>query len=661
MEAKQNLIARFIQQQDTQFLIPVYQRNYDWKQEHCKQLLVDIKKAGIDSSIHSHFIGSIVYIHHGLSTSSMLTIIDGQQRLTTLTILIIVLTHKAIEMGNQRLADELTKKYLLNEFMDDEEKLKLKPIKKDNFALKLILNNSTNDFGEYSRIIENYNYFYSNISLDEVEVVRNGFQKLVFIEIGLENGKDDPQKIFQSLNSTGLDLSQADLIRNYILMGLNHKAQHRIYDNYWIEIEQNTTESNSKNNRMSDFIRDYLTFKFSSIPNQNKVFEVFKEKCTFSSEQDLIDLLEDIKLYSKCYKLFINPEYENNIKIRENLKLIKKLQINVSYPFLLQVFKVYFENLINSEAVVSILEIVQSFVWRRFICGLATNALNKIFMDLFKSLDPNDLINSLLLTLIKKKGYHRFPNNEDIISELSTKDMYNIQPKNRTYFLERLENYGYRISIQIDNNDEISIEHILPKNPNRTWKETLSDEYEEMILLVNTAPNLTLSAFNSDLSNSSFLTKRDLPEKGYRYSPLRMDKLLSSFDEWNLTNYKIRQKWILDRFFEIWKYPDIVIEDDYDFDEINILDIDPNDVVYKSIDYFIFFDVKYENQSWTDLLNKVATIMFELEPEQFLSSELGNKIKLTSNENNLLRPLKISNTYFIEANLGSKDIVKRIQ
>jgi uncharacterized protein with ParB-like and HNH nuclease domain len=662
MEAKQNSITKFMQQPDAQFFIPVYQRNYDWKEEHCEQLLNDILKAGRNEKIDSHFIGSIVYIQMNLITGSPeLTIIDGQQRLTTLTLLIAALANKAKLVGNIDLSRRLSNRFLINEEMNDNEKLKLKPIKKDDKALKYVLGLYHSEINEFTRIIENYNYFFENVRNEDIDVVNRGIQKLIFIEIALDKTKDDPQKIFQSLNSTGLDLSPADLIRNYILMGLNHKTQIRIYEKYWIEIESNTTESLSKMNRMSDFIRDFLTFKFSSIPNQNKVFEVFRDKFVFNSEDELIQILEEIKLYSKFYKLLINPEFEPNIKIKENLNLIKKLQINVSFPFLLQIYKCFDDNKIDADEFNEVLEIIQSFVWRRFICGVATNALNKIFMDLFKDIDENDFINSLNYSLVKKKSSQRFPNDDEISKNLEYKDMYYIQPKNRTYFLERLENYGHRIQTTVENNPDVSIEHIFPQNPSKEWKEILNDEYEEMKKFSNTAANLTLSAFNRELNNSIFSIKRDLPDKGYKFSPLRLDKFLGEIDNWNLETLSQRQKWIFDRFKQIWKYPDIKIDDRDIAVESNILDINPENVINKKIDYYMFFDTKYDNPNWQTLFKNIAILMFEREPNMFIETDLKEKLKVTTNPENLGRALQISSSYFIESNLSAQFIVKRLQ
>ncbi len=663
MEAKQNSIFKFIQQQDTQFIIPVYQRNYDWKNEQCKQLLYDIIQAGMNKKVESHFVGSIVYLHTGvLITPSKLTIIDGQQRLTTITLIFSALYNRALESGNEKQADSIKRKFLINEDLETTEKIKLRPIKKDDLALTSIINNSLSDFQEFSRIIENYKYFYDNIKADDIETVLFGLQKLVFIEVALEKGKDDPQKIFQSLNSTGLDLSPADLIRNYILMGLNDREQNDIYTKYWKPIEDNCMEIVSKNSRVSDFIRDYLTLKFKKIPNKDKVYEEFKENYIFQNDAQLINVLHDLKNFSEPFSRLINNSKETNLSIRENLYLINKLQINVAYPFLMQVYKDYFDGIIESKLFCDVLELIQSYVWRRFIVGLPTNALNKIFMDLYNYVEKDDYLTSIERVLISKKVSGKFPTNEEVFKELSSKDMYNIQAKNRTYFLERLENHGKREKFVIEGNQDFTIEHIFPQTPTMEWKENLGDDYNEMKSLVNTCANLTLSVFNKELSNYTFDKKRELLEKGYKYSKLGLNRLLSEFEHWNLNSYYLRLEWIKSRFIEIWKYPNLVIDTlDSNEDEIDILDIVPSDVTNRSIDYIKFFEEKHLSLSWQQLYKIVASIMFEREPHMFMATELRDTLKLTQNPEKLLRALQISQSYFIESNLGAQTIVLRIQ
>ena len=237
MKASEVNLTKFLAQADTQFLIPVYQRNYDWSTVECKQLFDDIISVGIDENKLSHFIGSIVYIHDDIYSSvgiNELSIIDGQQRLTTITLLYIAIFVYAQEIGNTTLVNKIMETYLINKFADEGAKLKLKPTENNDKALKYLLRNNPSDsFVEYSRLIENYNFFISSLSSNNFEILQKGLSKVIFVEISLERGKDDPQKIFESLNSTGLELNQADLIRNYILMGLKHKDQTYIYENYW--------------------------------------------------------------------------------------------------------------------------------------------------------------------------------------------------------------------------------------------------------------------------------------------------------------------------------------------------------------------------------------------------------------------------------------------
>ncbi|TVL98858.1 MAG: hypothetical protein CV087_20245, partial [Candidatus Brocadia sp. WS118] len=469
MKATETSLIRFLQQQDTQFIIPVYQRNYDWSHSHCKQLLDDILQVGHSDKILSHFIGSIVYIHddvYSTANPNLLTIIDGQQRLTTITLLWIAIYKIAKELKNEKLLNEIYKKYLVNEFLEDDEKLKLRPTVNNDKALRYLLRNDEyNDYNEFSRLIENFNYFRSRVTSENISVVIQGLSKLMFVEISLERGKDDPQRIFESLNSTGLELSQADLIRNYILMGLKYSHQNKIYENYWRHIETLATENEINKSRVSDFLRDYLTLKFREIPNKNKVYQEFKRRYRFDDFETLETVLADIKKYAYCYNKLINPENEDNKEIRAQIKLINKLEINVSYPFILEVYNDYQNKSIDKETMVSVLEIIQSFVWRRFIIGLPPNALNKIFMRLYEDINPSNYLTSIYSSLLRKKSSYRFPTDEEVIRELKFKDVYGIQSKNRTYFLERLENFDNTEPVLIEDNHDITIEHIFPRNP----------------------------------------------------------------------------------------------------------------------------------------------------------------------------------------------------
>jgi len=320
----------------------------------------------------------------------------------------------AVTLNDETLENRIKETYLINKFSKDE-KLKLRPTENNDAALKYLLRNDNAGFDQYSRLIDNYDYFKTRILEDNYHVVEAGLNKLMFVEISLDRNNDDPQKIFESLNSTGLALSEADLIRNYILMRLEWRDQNKIYRDYWEVIEQNAKETTINANKVSDFIRDYLTIKKKTIPNKNKVYQNFKENFPNLELQELENVLGEIKNYSYRYKKIINPEQEPDQEIRLQLNYIKRLEINVSYPFLLQVYDDYSKNEINKTTFIQVLELVQSYIWRRSILGLPTQGLNKIFMVLYNEVDKNQYIESIQRTLLRKKNWQRFPNNEEVI------------------------------------------------------------------------------------------------------------------------------------------------------------------------------------------------------------------------------------------------------
>ena len=666
MKATETNLNRFLAQNDTQFVIPVYQRNYDWTLAHCKQLIDDILLVGCDKNITSHFIGSVVFIHDDVYSSTgvrELTIIDGQQRITTVTLIYILLYKIALRNKNQQLVSRIHETYLINKFIESE-KLKLRPTENNDNALKFLINNHDEkmSFPEYSRLIENFDYLATRINEHNVEFVQKGLDKLMFVEISLERDKDDPQRIFESLNSTGLDLSQADLIRNYILMGLKHQFQKRIYENYWQPIEKLCTVNETNENRVSDFIRDFLTIENRDIPNKSKVYLEFKSKYSFGRDLEVLEkILTKIRNYANYYNKLINPEYESDVEIRRQIYFINKLEINVSYPFVLEVFKDYDNNVINRETFLHVLELIQAFVWRRFVVGLPTNALNKIFMRLYEDVDSSDYLTSIQKSLVKKKSTQRFPKNQEIIETIKEKDFYGIQSRNRMYLLERLENFENREYIQIDGNHDITVEHIFPQNPDSKWKYDLGEsQFEEFReKYVNTLANLTLSGNNGSLGNRPFLSKRDLPEKGYRDSRLFLNKYLATIEKWDLEELKSRREMLTKRFLRIWKYPNVNIENESDNEEVNIFEAE--EPTHKKLDYVIFFEQKQKISKVSELYLNVVSFLFTEQPQMFFTSDLGERIGLTKDKNIPRQAMPINETYFIEANFDSKGKFDRIK
>ena len=431
MKANELQINNFLQAPNVQFVIPVYQRNYDWTNTECKDLLNDIISVETEDR-GTHFIGSIVFVHEGTySTSEVkeLVIIDGQQRLTTINILYVALYRFAKENGNAQDADRLYNMFLTNQYVKNESsKLKLKQTDTNSFAFKAIMLGADSESSAFSNVTENYNYFRSIINEENFELILRGLNRLIFVEISLERDKDDPQRIFESLNSTGLDLSQSDLIRNFILMDLPPKDQNRIFETIWNPIEENAKDLVKQNSLVSEYIRDYLTLRNKKIPNKNKVYVEFKSLYDNKKDEAYHQELENIKSLSIHYKKFINPTTVADTAIKKELEYINRLEINVAYPFLLQVFEDAENGLLAKDELIKVLKLIQSYAWRRFIVGLPTNALNKIFMTLYSEVDTEEYYDSIAKALLKKKGSAKFPSNEDLKTALKDKDLYNTQP-----------------------------------------------------------------------------------------------------------------------------------------------------------------------------------------------------------------------------------------
>lgn len=659
MKANETKVEDFLSSNKTQFVIPVYQRNYDWTTGQCKQLLDDILEVGTSKKMNAHFIGSIVYVHDDVYTASRikeLTIIDGQQRLTTLTLIYLVLHRLAKDLKNEGLVSEISETYLINKFSPEEEKLKLRPTDNNDKALKYLLRSDENEeYSDFSKLIDNFNYFKGRITEENYQTVLKGLSKLMFVEVSLDREKDDPQRIFESLNSTGLELAQADLIRNYILMGLNRKDQNKIYQNYWEVIEKLAKDETLNVSRVSDFIRDYLTLENKNIPNKGKVYLEFKAKYPTTTLDELETNLASIKSLVKHYNKLINPKNENDKDIRLQLEYINRLEINVAYPFLMKVYDDYSNGMINKPTFIKVLDLVQTFTWRRFILGLPTNALNKIFMSLYDKVEPTNYLYSIQKSLLQRTGVQRFPKNAEVIDALKVKDVYNIKSKNRTYLLERLENFENREPVMIDGNTDITIEHIFPQNPDPKWKIELgTDDYNYIKEnYLNTVGNLTLSGNNGKLGNKPFIEKRDLADAGYKDSRLWLNKYLTIIDKWDKAEIERRFDIIAERVLKIWDIPNIAIDEQTDSNEVNIFDAE--DPKFKKLEYAVFFDQKIEVNQVAKLYIEVFKQLFELQPETFFTTELGAKIGLTKNptEGNPRQAVAINDTYFIEGNIDN--------
>ncbi|WP_209332511.1 DUF4268 domain-containing protein, partial [Lunatimonas salinarum] len=651
-------IVKFLKSPDVQFVIPIYQRNYDWTITECRELLKDIIQV-VDEKRVSHFIGSIVFIHDGVYSTSdevkELVIIDGQQRLTTINILIAALYRFAKENLSPQESEKLYNMFLVNQYVQKESyKLKLKQTDRNATAFKAILLGNEKSIDEYSNVKENYNFFRPEITNETYQTIIDGLNRLIFVEISLERGKDDPQRIFESLNSTGLDLSQSDLIRNFILMDLPPAVQDRLFETIWNPIEENAKDLSKRTSLVSDFIRDYLTLRTKKIPNKNKVYQEFKLLFQGKDEESFQQELEDIKSLSFHYKKLVNPSTVSDKQVRRELEYINRLEINVAYPFLLQIFEDLENGVIEISDLISILKLIQSFAWRRFIVGLPTNALNKVFMTLYSEIDSEEYVTSIEKALMRKGGNSKFPTNEEVRLALKDKDLYNIQTKNRSYFFELLENYNNKEYVDTSN-EEITIEHIFPRTPSEEWKQYLTrEQYSDFKdKYMNTIANLTLSGNNGSLSNRTFLEKKTMneegKEQGYNYSRLWLNSYLQKIDEWTIIHLEERFEIIYERFLKIWKLPEVVVFQEQIDSEQNIFDAEKP--TFKKLEYFIFENNKVEEEAISQMYFYVLRALFRKNSEVMVSGQ--DVIKISRNQSDFREARELENGWYFESNTDS--------
>ena len=539
-----------------QFLIPVYQRFYSWEVDQCNRMwndIVNMQKTGKSS----HFVGSIVNIAEQAMPTGVqkFMIIDGQQRITTLTLLLIALRdyaekHPEDTTINARRIDNVL---LKNEYESGDERYKLLLTETDrNIIISLIDKKPFSD--NISRILNNYNFFVGKI--DKMELtpaeVYESIGKLQIVNITLDRTVDDPQAIFESLNSTGKELSESDLIRNHILMGLDVTEQTYVYEHMWRPMEQ-LFDYERQSSVMDRFFRDYLTMKQARIPKTDQVYSEFKgyhNNCEFNS---IRELCKDIYIYSKIYTDIILCRSKNK-KINRLYEDINNLRMEVTFPFLLKVHHDFEERIISEYELIEIIEICISYVFRRSICDIPTNSLNKTFATLKNEIHIDQYLTSIKAFFVLRDDYKEFPKDEKFMSSFVSKDIYNMRTRN--FILSHLENYNNKAPIIIEN---FTIEHIMPQNVNliKEWKDVLGDNWREVQkTYIHTIGNLTLTAYNSEMSDKPFHEKMNM-EGGFKESALKLNKFVITQTTWNEDTIKARSSLLAEIALKIWPFPQI--------------------------------------------------------------------------------------------------------
>lgn len=662
MKGSETRLVAYMQGANNRFVIPVYQRSYTWKTENCKQLFDDLIKV-VREHRKSHFFGSIVSVHNpdAKGGHNEFLVIDGQQRLTTVSLLLLAmynLIKKSIVVtAKASLGEQIYETYLVDKWQDDDTRIKLKPVKDDKEAFDRLFGDEA-DYINGSNLTSNYKFFYERIQKEEISVseLYDAICRLEIISITL-NQDDNPQLIFESLNSTGVALSEGDKIRNFILMGLPSKEQNDYYEKYWSRIEQCT------NNDVSLFVRDWLSVRQQITPAISRIYYTFKQY-VFDEKAEAESLLTDLLSYAKRYRILLRGDSCNK-SLNACITRLNRLETTVTRPFFLEVLRLYDDRKLTKDEVTSIFLTTETYLFRRSICDLPTNTLNKIFLTLHKDIvrldgTEDDYVAKFKYVLLSKKERARFPSDNEFAEAFATRQIYQMNSKNKVYVLERLENYGtiedkdiYR---HVDDG-EYSIEHIMPQHLSNAWIDMLGENYiaihEEWLHRI---ANLTLTAYNSKYSNSPFSEKKTM-DHGFMDSGIRMNQEIARYEKWTIDEIKDRSEKLTQRALTTWQLPTTDFApaeqpmDTYSLDD----DIDLSGRV---IARFTFHNAEQPVTSWIEMFESVVKSL-HTEDETVLSKlaygESDNDIAVyVSNDPDKLRSAcQIGNGLYVEKNTST--------
>jgi uncharacterized protein with ParB-like and HNH nuclease domain len=658
MKGSEAKLTGFMEGADKRFVIPVYQRKYNWKLENCRQLYDDLKKI-IRDKRDSHFFGSIVSSIVPNGNKIEYQIIDGQQRLTTVTLLLLalrnLLAQRKISSRQGRLDEQINDRFLVSPWAEEGDQIKLRPVKSDRDALTKLFGEEE-DFDPASNLTLNYRFFCDQLLKQELNVdeLFEAIGKLEIISITLSQG-DDAQLIFESLNSTGLALTEGDKVRNYILMNQASKDQNRLYDTYWTTIERCTA------NGVSGFVRDYLSVKRQVTPTISNVYRDFKEYVEQHNIQ-AESLLEDLRRYARLYeKLLTCKSGLGKQELDDCLYRMMRLEVVVTRPFLMEVLRLNQDGKLSVDDVLQVFLITENYLFRRNICEVPTNALNKIFLNLNKEIlrydnTVNNYVEKLIYALLSKKESARFPGEEEFSTALANKQVYLMRGKYKAYLFERLENYGTVETKDVYTHLDkkvYTIEHIMPQHLTPAWTESLGANAAEIhSTWLHRLANLTLTGYNPNLSNKTFVEKRDAEEGGYKASGLKMNQRISNKESWGLPELEERNREMVAFAQKIWAYPQTTfVPAEKEFDSCSLAD-ENTDVTGRDIIKYSYQNVEQPVSSWADMFEHVVKFLHQKDKsvlsEIAYSHDSDLSVYVKNSEDGLYNAMKIDENIFIE-------------
>ena len=665
MKGSATFMLRFMEGSDKRYVIPVYQRKYDWKNDNCRQLYEDLKKV-IRGDRRSHFFGSIV--------SSVVTndgnleyhIIDGQQRLTTVSLLLLAIRNLIakgqVTAQKDKLDEEIAQRFLISPWAtNDDDRIKLRPVKSDRDALAKLYNGDEDDFDPKSNLTLNYRFFCDMILRGEVSVddLFAAVGKLEIINITLDQD-DNAQLIFESLNSTGLALSEGDKIRNYVLMGLNPKDQSKYYSEYWEKIERCTQ------NDVSSFVRDYLSIKQQVTPTISSVYRKFKEYAE-NTKLPVEELLKGLLRYARFFEKLLTCKSKLNLqKLDDCLYRMKRLEIVVTRPFLMEVLRLNQDEKLTADEVLQIFLITENYLFRRNICEVPANGLNKVFLALNKEIlrydnTADNYVQKFIYALLSKKESGRFPTDDEFSEALEAKQIYLMNGKFKAYLFERFENYGTIETKDVYNhldNGTYTIEHIMPQHLTPTWTRALGPNAVEIHeKWLHRLANLTLTGYNSNLSNKSFQEKRDAEEGGYKASGLKMNQKIATKDSWGLPELEERNKDMLALALKIWACPKTsFVPAEKEFESYT-LDDDIN-LTGRDIVKYSYQNVEQPVSSWADMFEHVVKFLHQEDKSvltglAYSSDTTDLSSYVSTSANGFSKAIKVDENIFIEGSTST--------
>ncbi|MBH8557914.1 DUF262 domain-containing protein [Hymenobacter negativus] len=541
-----------------QFTIPIYQRPYSWTLDECQRLLHDIRQVGQDDTRPTYFIGSVVYFEeeaHAIGTIRNFLVIDGQQRLTTMVLLLKALANYLAQHGEPLQSDttseELTDTYLTNRLKQGDLLQRLLLTKRDKETLIAVVNGNPLPSQKSERVAANFALFEREVAGD-VATLWEGIKKLMVVSVALQSGVDNPQLIFESLNSTGRPLDQSDLIRNYVLMGQLKPVQDALYDGYWYPMEAAFGDAYSS--MFGEFMRDFLTMKLGSTVNIWTVYQTFKTDYAAGRVQaeQVEGLVKELYYHATYYVRLRQPEKEEHAGLRDALKQLRNLEIGVAYPYLLSAYAASAAGQMSKEGLVEVVQMIEAYLMRRAVCALPTNTLSNTFASFGRQLNGDDYLASVKARFLSLGWARRFPKDEEFRRSFIERNSYHFGK--RKFLLSNLENYGRKERVNVS---EYTLEHIMPQNKNlsEAWQRELGDDWVTVHdEYLHTIGNLTLTGYNSEMSDRPFAEKKAL-EGGFVGSPIRLNKLVATATQWNLDAILHRADALADIAVKIWPVP----------------------------------------------------------------------------------------------------------